>query len=133
MGTLFNRSTQKRFRQRLRTRGTRAELVLWLSLRKRQVLGYKFRRQHGVGKYVLDFFCPELLLAIEVDGASHDSEEACLYDAERQREIERTGIRFLRFTNDEVLGNCDAVVKRIEAEIIRRHKPVSTLPSSHKT
>ena len=129
MGTLFNRPEQKSFRQYLRTHCTRAEQVLWLSLKHRQVLGCKFRRQHGVGKYVLDFFCPELLLAIEVDGASHESREKRAHDEQRQAEMEQKGIRFLRFTDDQVLSNCDEVVKAIETEI-RKRKSAEPLPSS---
>ena len=96
---------------------TRAEIVLWYSLKGKQVLGYKFRRQHGVDQYILDFYCPELMLAIEVDGESHNSDEAQERDRKRQEQIERYGIRFLRFTDDEVLWNPDRVVAAIEERV----------------
>lgn len=98
---------------------TLAERVLWCSLKGRQVSGYKFRRQHGVKQYILDFYCPELSLAIEADGESHDTEEAKKYDAKRQLDIEAEGIHFLRFRDDEIIGNPIKVARRIEEEIMR--------------
>jgi len=98
---------------------TRSERTLWFSLRGRQVRGYKFRRQHGIGKYVVDFYCPELKLAIEVDGDSHLSDEAREYNARRQDWLEQFGIRFLRFTDDEICSNADRVIERIELEVSR--------------
>ncbi len=91
-------------------------------------MGFKFRRQFGVRRYILDFYCPELRLAIEVDGPSHESDEARRYDEKRQAEIERLGIRFLRFTNDEVLGNVQTVVGAIEAEVRRIRAEASHHP-----
>ena len=108
---------------------TRAEIVLWYSLKGKQLLGYKFRRQHGVDQYILDFYCPELNLAIEVDGESHSSGDARRRDAKRQKEIEVYGIRFLRFTDDEVLGNPDRVVDAIERKV-RQLEDDTTTPSS---
>ena len=82
---------------------TSAEVVLWQMLRNRQVDGLKFRRQFGVGSYVLDFYCPELRLAVELDGAVHDSEEAIVYDRARTEYLWREhGIHVLRFENREV-------------------------------
>ena len=108
---------------------TRAEIVLWYSLKGKQLLGYKFRRQHRVDQYILDFYCPELNLAIEVDGESHSSGDARRRDAKRQKEIEVYGIRFLRFTDDEVLGNPDRVVDAIERKV-RQLEDDTTTPSS---
>ena len=119
MGTTYNRTRQKKKRQFLRGHMTLAEKTLWYNLKARQMCGYKFRRQHGIKEYVVDFYCPELKLAIEADGESHESKEAKEYDNRRQREIESKGIRFLRFTDDEIVGNPDLVVKRIEREIER--------------
>ncbi|MGH8474006.1 MAG: endonuclease domain-containing protein, partial [Gammaproteobacteria bacterium] len=75
----------------------------------RQLMDYRFRRQYGVGPYVLDFYCPELKLAIEVDGDNHFEAGAGEYDRERQRYIESLGIRVLRFTNREVFERLDDV------------------------
>jgi very-short-patch-repair endonuclease len=122
MGTLYNRKEQKPWRQYLRTHSTRAEIVLWYNLKGRQMLGYKFRRQHGVGQYVLDFYCPELRLALEIDGESHDSIEARVHDEARQRSIEEHSIQFLRFRDEEVLGNINGVLKRIAEEIVKLRK-----------
>jgi very-short-patch-repair endonuclease len=117
MGLIFNRPDQKPRRRYLRSHMTKAEVILWSSLKGRGVLGEKFRRQQGVEVFVLDFYCPSLRLAIELDGESHDSPEAQKYDRERQERLERGGIRFLRFRNEEVLGDPDKVVARIAREI----------------
>ena len=90
---------------------------MWHGLKGSKMLGYKFRRQHGVDRYILDFYCPELRLAIEVDGESHNSKETKVYDAFRQKQIEKHGIRFLRFRGDEVTGDIDRALGRIEKEI----------------
>jgi len=118
MGTTYNRKGQKGKRQYLRTNTTLAEKILWYSLKGRQLDGYKFRRQHGIGQYVVDFYCPELKLAIEADGDSHEGDEARRRDALRQRRIEREGVHFLRFTDDEIMSNADKVVRRIEEEVL---------------
>jgi very-short-patch-repair endonuclease len=68
--TLFNDPDQKSFRKELRNEPTRAEYLLWQAL-KGSALGYKFRRQHGIGKYVVDFYCPSKRLVVEVDGDTH--------------------------------------------------------------
>ncbi len=129
MSYVFNSPRQKSRRKNLRRDMTRAEIVLWYSLKGKQLLGYKFRRQHGVDQYILDFYCPELNLAIEVDGESHNSENARRRDQKRQREIEAYGIRFLRFTDDEVLGNPDRVVDAIE-KMVRQLEDGTTTPLS---
>ena len=117
MGIIYNRLEQKGYRQHLRTHGTRAEVVLWLCLKGHQVRGCKFRRQYGIRMFVVDFFCPELNLAIEVDGFTHENARQQQRDANRQRLIESYGVHFLRFTDEEVLTNAEAVVQAIEAEI----------------
>ncbi len=92
---------------------------MWLNLKGRQTLGCKFRRQHGIGPYILDFYCPELQLAIEVDGATHEDPGTKAHDRRRQTVLERQGIRFLRFTDDQVLGHMELVMEAIEREIRR--------------
>lgn len=81
------------------------------------MLGYKFRRQHSVDRFVIDFYCPELRLAIEVDGDSHFTPRARAYDRGRQKHIESFGIRFLRVMNKDVYHNLDAVLDNIAATI----------------
>lgn len=88
---------------------TDAEKALWNSIRKRQVLNYRFRRQYSIRGFVVDFYCPMLRLAIEIDGDCHLEDDAKIYDIERQRLLESLGITFLRFSNDEIFGDIDKV------------------------
>ncbi|WP_165229230.1 endonuclease domain-containing protein [Aquisphaera insulae] len=113
MTEFFNRGSEKERRRELRGRMPLAEVLLWSQLRRGQLLGYRFRRQYSVGSFIVDFYCPRLKLAIELDGDSHFSEEAKAYDARRQHFIEEFGIRFLRFTNQDVLDNMDGVLEVI--------------------
>ena len=89
------------------------EKHLWTWLRAKQISGYKFRRQYSVGKYVIDFYCPEAKLAIEVDGDSHFIDQHSQYDIVRQKFVESKGIHFLRFTNTDVIENLEGVFIRI--------------------
>ena len=98
--------------RRLRRDATDAELRLWKILRDRG-LGVKFRRQVPFGRYVLDFYCLELRLVIEVDGGQHFEPEGMAADAERTRVLEKAGLRVLRFSNREVLLETQAVAEAI--------------------
>ncbi|MFN0159317.1 MAG: endonuclease domain-containing protein, partial [Bacteroidota bacterium] len=129
MGTTYNRKAQKEKRQYLRSHMTLSEKILWYSLRKSQVVGYKFRRQHGIKEYIVDFYCPELRLAIEADGESHNTDGAKKLDPERQRNIEKEGICFLRFTDKEIVTDPDKVVERIADEVVAMTKH-TLLPST---
>jgi very-short-patch-repair endonuclease len=102
--------------RRLRRRATRAEAVLWTALRREQVEGLHFRRQHPVGRFVLDFYCPAAKLVVEVDGDVHDLQEE--RDAERTRVLRAAGYRVIRFRNEEVLNHLESVVGRIRAAIL---------------
>lgn len=113
MTKLYNRTSEKAKRRQLRRNKTKAEFLLWQKLRSKQLGGVKFRSQYGMNRFVIDFYCPELKLAIEIDGDSHFQDGAQEYDWERQAFIESVGIRFLRFTNDEVYGNLEGVLERI--------------------
>lgn len=103
------------FRKELRAHLTPAEAKLWTYLRRSQLAGRKFRRQHRVGGYILDFYCPAERLAIELDGAAHDSEMAQRYDEARDLFLRDCGIRVLRFENKWVFLQPDEVL----AEIVR--------------
>jgi very-short-patch-repair endonuclease len=92
----------------------KAEIVLWSRLKSKALNGHKFRRQYSVGKFVIDFYCPRLKLAIEVDGDSHFSNESEPYDKVRRDFIESFGISFLRFTNKEIYENLGEVLAKIE-------------------
>ena len=113
MARLFNRPQQLRFRRDLRSQLTHAEAVLWTHLKGSRLDGAKFRRQQGVGVYVLDFYCPAVRLAIELDGAAHDHEDAVARDAAREAWLAAHGIRVIRFVNDDVLRNPEGVLAAI--------------------
>jgi very-short-patch-repair endonuclease len=91
----------------LRQAATTPERLLWSILRDGQLGGHKFRRQHPVGPFVLDFYCHAAALGFEIDGRSH--EERAIADARRTAYLESIGISVVRFTNDEVLSDLDAV------------------------
>jgi very-short-patch-repair endonuclease len=108
---------------------TPAEARLWIHLRRSQ-LGCKFRRQHSVGPFVLDFYSPGVRLAIELDGAAHDSERAWHYDARRSRYLRENRIRIVRFVNAEVLQNLEGVLMAIR-EALREAVEESELEPHH--
>jgi phosphoribosylformylglycinamidine synthase len=97
----------------LRQRPTPAEDTLWEALRGRRLAGLKFRRQHPFGPFVLDMFCVEHQLVIEVDGSIHRTPEQAVYDAARTEHLMGHGLRILRFTNDEVAYRLPDVLNRI--------------------
>ncbi len=96
MTKVFNRTSEKLKRKILRDNMPKAEIVLWAKLKGKGLCGYKFRRQYSVREFIIDFYCPELKLAIEIDGNSHFVEGAETRDRERQQIIESYGIKFLR-------------------------------------
>jgi very-short-patch-repair endonuclease len=91
---------------------TEAEQILWSALRYDK-LGIRFRRQYGVKAFVLDFYCPKYKLAIEVDGGIHETPKQRAIDKDRQRIIENLGLKFLRFSNEQVKYDLPNVVKTI--------------------
>ncbi|MDP3149137.1 MAG: DUF559 domain-containing protein [Ignavibacteria bacterium] len=90
----YNKSSEKEKRRSLRQNQTFLEEILWMHLCNRKCLGIKFRRQYSVDQYVIDFYAPELKLAVELDGGVHDEPSPKAYDAERQKYIETFGITF---------------------------------------
>ncbi|MDQ3022417.1 MAG: endonuclease domain-containing protein [Bacteroidota bacterium] len=117
MGRIYNRKEQNQKRKALRNGMPNAEVILWNHLKGRQRKKMKFRRQFGVGRYAIDFYCPEIKLAIEVDGDTHDSLDEIEYDNRRQSEIENYKIIFLRIKNEEVFKSIDEVILKIENKI----------------
>jgi very-short-patch-repair endonuclease len=97
----------------MRRQPTRPEEVLWGALQKKQVAGLRFRRQHPVDRFVLDFYCPSHKLVVEVDGGVHD--EQAERDTERTKVLERYGYRVLRFRNEQVMRELPKVVQEIAA------------------
>ncbi len=118
MGTIFNKGSQTEKRRLLRNNATKAEEILWQRLKGKQVENHKFRRQFSITEYVVDFYCPKLKLAIEVDGATHSSQDEIEYDIDRQTKIEALGIVFLRFRNEEIYKNLEEVVNDITQKVI---------------
>jgi len=100
-------------RRDLRARSTDAERLLWQKLRGRQVCNLKFLRQFSVGPYILDFYCPEKKIAIELDGSQHTTEQGVAYDVERTAYLTGKDVKVMRFWNNEVLTNVDGVVMKV--------------------
>ena len=113
MTRVYNRESQTQTRRRLRREAPKAERLLWSRLRAGQADCLKFRRQYGVGPYVIDLFCPALKLAVEIDGNSHFEPNAVENDERRQAFIEPFGTHFVRFTNREVNRQLEAVLEKI--------------------
>ena len=99
----------------LRKNPTESERKLWVHLRLRQIGGYKFRRQHPLGPYIVDFVCIEKKLIIEVDGGQHDEKKVC--DVKRDKWLKDKGFRVLRFWDNEVLRDIDIVKEVIAIEL----------------
>ena len=117
---LSNLPHLKPLRRMLRASLTPAEARLWLALQKRQLAGRKFRRQHSYGAYVLDFFCPEEMLAVELDGAAHDSAMANERDQQRDAYLAARGIRVARYENQDVMENLEGVLGDIRERFLNR-------------
>jgi very-short-patch-repair endonuclease len=119
---LLNIPQFKSRRRKLRNSPTTAEAALWKNLRKRQLLGRRFRRQYGLGRYIVDFFCVECDLAIELDGATHFGELGEEYEAKRRAFLEELGVEVIRFENRIVYQNIEAVLETIREAIKRRSR-----------
>jgi very-short-patch-repair endonuclease len=99
--------------ERLRKEQTMAEEVLWSHLKNRRLNGKKFRRQHPLDKYVLDFYCHQHKLAVELDGAIHNDKLVKRFDHERTLFLNTCGIKVIRFYNSEVLKNIELVLQKV--------------------
>ena len=122
--TMFYGASKNTFEKAslLRSNMTETEKILWEKLRNRTVFKVKFRRQHPIGIFIVDFYCHELKLAIEIDGGIHLRKDIIEYDDGRSHDIEKYGIRILRFTNDEILSDLTKVLDEI-AGVIREPEP----------
>ena len=107
-------------RRELRNNSTAAEAILWKYLRRRQLLGKRFRRQYSIGRYIVDFFCVECDLAVELDGAPHFQELRTEYEPERTAFLQALGIELIRFENRIVYQNIEAVLETIREAIRKR-------------
>ncbi len=110
----LNKPLRQRARE-LRSLQTPAEKRLWYYLKGKQ-LGFKFRRQHVIDHFIVDFYCAEARLVIELDGAVHNYTGE--RDVARQEHLEEFGLRFLRFTNDDVMHNLEGVIAAIKRALI---------------
>jgi very-short-patch-repair endonuclease len=108
----YNPHLKTRARQ-LRQQMTRTEIILWKHLQRKQLYGYDFDRQRPIDAYIVDFFCKELMLAIEIDGVTHDNAPAQERDRSRQQRLATLGVRVLRFRDEEVLQNLEGVLEAI--------------------
>jgi len=123
---LQNRTQTLPFRaKRLRHDQTDAERKLWMRLRDRQMNGAKFRRQQPIGRYIVDFFCPERRLVIELDGGQHASQVEA--DQRRTEFLTKSGYRVLRFWDNDVLSDTEAVLQKIADEL--KHPSPQPSPS----
>jgi len=96
---------------------TSAEATMWLHLRSSRLNGRKFRRQHSVGPYIVDFYCPSGRLVLELDGATHDNPEAQQRDAERDRYFQSIGLRVIRVRSSDVIRNTEGVLAYVAQAI----------------
>ena len=119
------RASTKQHSRTLRRGMTDAEKLLWRHLRLRQISGYKFRRQHSLGNYILDFVCLDAALVLEVDGGQHA--EFANNDAIRTQWLETKGLHVMRFWNNEVLNNIEGVTFAIW-DYLSKLQPPSQLP-----
>ena len=104
-------------KRRLRSNQTRTEQLLWAKLHRNQVYGLKFRRQHGIGSYIVDFYCPERNTIIEVDGDVHATEMQQTKDRVREGYLKSLGLEILRYTNDEIIDNLDGVLEDLSRRL----------------
>ncbi|MCA8833235.1 endonuclease domain-containing protein [Hymenobacter pini] len=111
----------KPFSREMRRHPTPAEDALWQVLRNRQLDGVKFRRQHAIGHFIVDFLSTEHKLIIEVDGEVHAEHGQAEYDAARSYELTTAGYRLLRFTNEQVLNHLPAVLQTIREALASPH------------
>jgi very-short-patch-repair endonuclease len=111
----------------LRKNATHSEKILWRHLRNRNFTNYKFRRQHPIGRYIVDFYCPEARLAVELDGGGHDHSRMQMHDRDRTEFLATEGIAVLRFWNHQVREELDSVLQAI-LFILEQRRPENPSP-----
>ncbi len=126
MTEIFNKKELRERRQFLRCHSTEPEKLVWERIRKKQLHGVGFRRQVSIGGYVVDFYCPQLRLAIEIEGSSHERQETREYDVVREEAISELGIEILKYTNEEVQDSIDRVVADIRQKVVSLEKSKRT-------
>ncbi len=114
----------KTLASKLRKNSTKSEIELWSHLRNKQFHGLDFDRQKPIDNYIVDFFCNEIMLAIELDGVTHHWEETQKKDIVKQSRLEELGIAVLRFEDGDVLNHTQSVLERLEEFLIERGKEI---------
>jgi very-short-patch-repair endonuclease len=104
----------KKYAKKLRKTMTFSEVRLWNELKNGQMMGYDFDRQRMIGKYIVEFYCKDLKLALEVDGITHLEEQVAVRDSIRQKELESTGVSFLRFDALLIINKVELPLREIE-------------------
>jgi Uncharacterized protein conserved in bacteria len=120
----------KALARKLRKDMTFGEILLWNELKENQLWGFDFDRQRCIDNYIVDFYCKDLQLAIEIDGMSHDHEEAFAKDEFRQKRLENLGVIVIRFTESEMKNDMMNVIRCIEGSVIEiiKSNPLVKIP-----
>jgi very-short-patch-repair endonuclease len=124
MDFIHNNPILKNRRRELRKNQTDAEKLLWRYLRNKQFYGLKFFRQYSVGKYILDFYCPKLRLAVEIDGGQHTFKEKKEYDKARSEYLKEYRIEVMRFWNNDVMKDIEGVLNKIAERVTPPNLPL---------
>ncbi len=125
MKFLRNDPTLKQRRRELRRNQTNAEMALWAKVRNKQFFGMRFFRQYSIGPYILDFYCPTVKLAVELDGGQHNQSDNREYDAGRSEYLKAQGIDVMRFWNNEVLLDVQSVLSKLALKVTPPRLPLS--------
>ncbi len=124
MRFIFNNPKFKFIRRDLRKQMTEAESLLWSKIKNKKLINYKFRRQYGIGPFIVDFYCPKLKLVIEIDGGQHNQLENIEYDNSRTEYFKSMNILVIRYWNNEVLSSIEGVYDDILNKIGSREKDI---------
>ena len=125
MKFLRNDPTLKQRRRELRRNQTNAEMALWAKVRNKQFFGMRFFRQYSIGPYILDFYCPTVKLAVELDGGQHNQSDNREYDAGRSEYLKAQGIDVMRFWDNEVLLDVQNVLSKLALKVTPPRLPLS--------
>ena len=125
MKFLRNDPTLKQRRRELRRNQTETERTLWAHLRNKQFYGIKFFRQYSIGPYILDFYCPTMKVAVELDGGQHNQCENKEYDTARSEYLKAQGIDVMRFWNNEILLDVESVLSELTMKVTPPNLPFS--------
>ncbi len=119
---LYNIPNLTKTRKTLRNNQTEPEKIFWNKFKTKQFFWLKFRRQYSVWRYILDFYCKDLKLVVEIDWDSHFSEEGQEYDKQRTEFLEAVWLQVERFTNKEVMENIEWILQYLEEKYIKRNE-----------